>query len=413
MSGRAPAAEAVEETVSEFRLRARKFLQGHMAPPIDGLPTAEAVRIAKGFQSALFDAGLAGITWPREYGGQGMTAAAQQAFDEEAVEYELPTYPFMVSLGMCGPILVDLGTEEQKTRYLPPLLRGDEIWCQLFSEPGAGSDVASLQTRARLDGDTWIVNGQKVWTSRAHIADFGILLARTAPEQPKHEGITMFILDMKSVGVDVRPLHVMSGKSPFNEVFLDNVRIPQDAVVGKVNEGWKAAVQMLGHERRSLGSQRPAKNNALSYEALLQLSDRLGRRSNPSDRQRLAGFYAHERAMELMNTRHRQEALSGRPPGVKGSVTKLEGAVQLDRALELVTAMGGPGTVAWHEDSQAEELIRAINAAPSIGIAGGTNEIQRNIIGERVLGLPKEPQVDRSVAFSKLAVGTQERVERA
>lgn len=410
MSGSIVAPETVEHTTAEFRSRARKLLQERSVAPIDGLPTDEAVRTAKTFQAALFDAGLAGITWPRAYGGQGLTAAEQQAFDEEAVEYELPTYPFMVSLGMCGPILIDLGTEEQKLRYVPPLLRGDEIWCQLFSEPGAGSDVASLQTRARLDGDSWVIDGQKVWTSRAHIADYGILLARTAPEKPKHQGITMFILDMTSPGVDVRPLYVMSGKSPFNEVFLDNVRIPKDAVVGVVNEGWKAAIQMLGHERRSLGAQRPAKNNALSYQALLELSERVGLRQNPAIRQRLAEFYSHEKAMELMNARYRQESLAGRPPGVKGSVTKLEGAVQLDRALEMVAALGGPGSIAWDEpDGHAAELIRAVNAAPSIGIAGGTNEIQRNIIGERVLGLPKEPQVDRTVAFSELAVGTRKK----
>lgn len=389
------------DVVQDFRARAREWLAEHQVPPIDGLPTEDAVVIAKQFQSALFDAGLAGITWPTEYGGQGLSAAEQQAFDDEAVGYELPTYPFLVSLGMCGPTLVDLGTEEQKRRYVPPLLRGDEIWCQLFSEPGAGSDLAALQTRARLDGDEWVVDGQKVWTSRAQIADFGILLARTDPNLPKHEGITMFVLDMRTPGVDVRPLSVMSGKSPFNEVFLQGVRIPRDAVVGTVNGGWSAALVLLGHERISLGSRRPAKNNQLSYDALLGLSDRLGRRADPVVRTALAEFWSHERALALFNAQLREETRRGRPPGARGSVTKLCGALQLDRALELVTLLGGPATAGWPASDEASaDLVRAILAAPSVGIAGGTSEIQRTIIGERVLGLPKEPAVDRGKPFS-------------
>ena len=395
--------------IAEFRLRARDWLREHTASPIDGLPSAEAVVIAKEWQASLFDAGLAGLTWPEAYGGQGLTAVEQQAFDDEAIEYELPTYPFLVSLGMCGPTLVDLGTEEQKKRYIRPLLRGEEIWCQLFSEPGAGSDVAGLQTRARLEGDEWVIDGQKVWTSRAHMADFGILLARTDPDVPKHEGITMFIVDMHSPGVEVRPLYVMSGKSPFNEVFLEGVRVPRENVVGEVNGGWKAALLMLGHERVSLGSRRPAKNNALSYDAIAALAARLGRRSGNATRHALADFYAHEKALQLLITRFRQETLVGRPPGARGSITKLQGAVQQERAISLVTTVGGPATVAWEESDEAgAELARAVNAAPSVGIAGGTSEIQRGIIGERVLGLPKEPQVGRGRPFSELKVGNQE-----
>jgi alkylation response protein AidB-like acyl-CoA dehydrogenase len=392
----------------EFRLRVRGWLRTHRPRSIEGLPSAEAVTIAKEFQAALFDAGLAGITWPREYGGQGLSAAEQQAFDEEAVEYELPTYPFMVSMGMCGPTLADLGTHQQKSRYLPRLLRGEEIWCQLFSEPGAGSDVASLQTRARRDGDGWVVSGQKIWTSRAQMADFGALLARTDPDLPKHAGITMFILDMHAPGVTVRPLQVMSGKSPFNQVFLDDVRIPADAVVGTVNAGWQAAVTMLGHERVHIGSRRPAKANALSYDALLTYARTNGTAAEAGRRERLAEFYAHERALELLNARMRQETLAGRPPGARGSVTKLSGATQLRRAVKLLGDIAGPEIVAWTADDETRaEIAAAINAAPSTGIAGGTSEVQRNIIGERVLGLPKEPQVDRDVPFRELRVGTQ------
>ncbi|MGV9864713.1 acyl-CoA dehydrogenase family protein [Rhodococcus koreensis] len=394
--------------IDAFRERARGWLAAHSTPPIDGLPTSEAVRIAKGFQADLFDSGLAGITWPAEYGGAGVTSAEQQAFDEESVGYELPTFPFMVSLGMCGPTILDLGTPEQKRRYIPPLLRGDEIWCQLFSEPGAGSDVASLQTRAVRDGDGWVVNGQKVWTSRAHIADFGILIARTNPRVPKHEGITMFVFDMHAPGVTVRPLPVMSGRSAFNEVFIDDVRLPADAVIGEVDAGWKAAVLMLEHERVSIGFRRPAKNNALSFDALRTVAERRGLLGDKAVRLRLAEFYSRERAIELLGARFRQEAMNGVSPGARGSVTKLEGAVQIARGVQLATFLAGSAASAWDEsDERGAELARAINAAPSAGIAGGTNEIQRNIIGERVLGLPREQSTDRGIPFQDLLVGTQ------
>ena len=395
-------------SLERFRQQVRTWLREHEPRSLDGLESDEVVRVAKEFQAALYDAGLAGITWPRDYGGQGLTPAEQQVFSEEAVEYELPTYPFMVGMGMCGPTLVDLGTHEQKLRYLPRLLRGEEIWCQLFSEPGAGSDVASLQTRARFDGDQWVVNGQKVWTSRAQWADFGALLARTDPGKPKHAGITMLIIDMKSPGVTVRPLRVMSGKSAFNEVFLDDVRIPGDAVIGAVNEGWRAAVTMLGHERVSLGSSRPSRSNVLSFDALLERAQREGTASEPGNRERLAELYAHERALELLNTRMRQETLAGRPPGTRGSVTKLTSALQQRRAIKVLSDVAGPTVVAWDEhDASAADLARGVTAAPSAGIAGGTSEVQRNIIGERILGLPKEPQVDRDIPFRELTVGTQ------
>ncbi|MEU3270622.1 acyl-CoA dehydrogenase family protein [Saccharomonospora sp. NPDC006951] len=390
----------------DFRNSVRTWLAEH-APP-GGADQDDPVALGKAFQAALFDAGFAGITWPSEYGGAGLSSAEQQIFDEEAAAYDLPTGVFLISMGMCGPTLVDLGTHAQKARYLRPLLRGEEIWCQLFSEPGAGSDVASLQTRAVRDGDDWVISGQKVWTSGAQYADFGALLARTDPGAPKHRGITMFIVDMRAEGVTVRPLRDMTGRAPFNEVFFDGVRVPADAVIGEVDAGWFAAVTMLGHERVSIGGSVRRHYDPLTYANLHALASKLGRAGDPVVRAELVTLYAKERALALFNTRLKQEADAGSPPGARGSVAKLAGAELLWQAVSVAGLIAGPRAVAWEpDDVDGAELATAINATPASSIAGGTNQIQRGIIGERILGLPKEPQADRGVPFRELRVGTQ------
>src|SRR6201992_1565412 len=247
-----------EQSVTDFRKRARAWLTGN-APQGGGgdeelEPGPADIPAQKAFQAKLYQAGYAGITWPKEYGGQGLTNAEQIAFSTEAREYSLPTSAFLIGLGMPGPTILELGTEEQKKRYLPPMLRGEEIWCQLFSEPSGGSDVAALITTAVRDGDEWVLNGQKVWTSGAQHSDYGAVIARTDPTVPKHNGITMFIIDMHAPGVTVRPLKVATGAAPFNEVFFDNVRLPADSVIGTVNDGWRAAVVMLRNERVAIGN---------------------------------------------------------------------------------------------------------------------------------------------------------------
>src|ERR1700754_4392996 len=283
--------------IEEYRSSVRAWLRAHAPAPAVGLSAEQQLRRAREFQAALHDAGYAGITWPQDVGGQGLSPAEQQVFSDEAAEYDLPTYPFTIGMGMCGPTLVDLGTPEQKRRYLPKLLRGEEIWCQLFSEPGAGSDVASLQTRAVPDGDHWVVNGQKVWTTNAQFADFGALLARTDPERPKHAGLTMFIVDMHAPGVTVRPLKDMSGRAPFNEVYFDDVRIPDDAVIGEVNRGWQAAGTMLGHERVSIGAPRRPRSNPLEFASLVDLARHEGVAADPAQRERLAELDADQGAV--------------------------------------------------------------------------------------------------------------------
>jgi alkylation response protein AidB-like acyl-CoA dehydrogenase len=402
-----------EQSVAEFRARARSWLEAN-APGKSGEDTADGeagtvdIRAQKAFQAKLYDAGFAGITWPKEYGGQGLTNAEQIAFSEEARNFTLPTGAFTIGLGMPGPTILELGTEEQKKRYLPGLLRGEEIWCQLFSEPSGGSDVASLITSAVRDGEEWVLNGQKVWTSGAQYSDFGAVIARTNPAVPKHNGITMFILDMHSPGVTVRPLKVATGASPFNQVFFDEVRLPADAVVGEVNRGWSAAVVMLRNERVTIGTMTAPRTSPLSYDTLSALAAQLGRGSDVGLSRQLAELYARERAVQLFGQLLREEGMAGRDPGPRGSVGKLAGAELAMFAAGVAEHVIGPGTVGY--DSDNEELaavIRSIIGAPAGSIAGGTNEIQRNIIGERVLGLAKDPGVDRNTPFNQLRVGTQ------
>jgi alkylation response protein AidB-like acyl-CoA dehydrogenase len=398
-----------EQSVTDFRDRARAWLAEN-APrrsagdEESGGPARADIAAQKAFQARLYDAGFVGLTWPAEYGGQGLTIAEQLAFGQEARDYALPVGAFFIGIGMPGPTILELGTEEQKKRYLPKMLRGEEIWCQLFSEPAAGSDVASLTTTAVRDGDGWVLNGQKVWTSGAQYSDYGAVLARTDPTVPKHNGITMFIVDMHAPGVTVRPLKVATGATPFNEVFFDQVRLPADSVIGEVNDGWRAAVVMLRNERVNIGTMGAPRTSPLSYHSLSSLAAKQGNGDQGLHR-KLTELYVRERSVQLFGQLLREEAMSGRDPGARGSVAKLAGA-ELGTFASLVAAdVLGPAVAA----SDSEEVWEVLNTAlsmPGSSIAGGTNEIQRNIIGERVLGLPKDPGVDRATPFNQLRVGT-------
>jgi alkylation response protein AidB-like acyl-CoA dehydrogenase len=398
-----------EQSVTDFRNRARAWLAEN-APrrgaPDDESATRADLAAQKEFQARLYDAGFAGLTWPAEYGGQGLTNAEQIAFGQEARRYALPVGAFFIGIGMPGPTILELGTEEQKKRYLPKMLRGEEIWCQLFSEPAAGSDVASLTTTAVRDDDGgWVLNGQKVWTSGAQYSDYGAVIARTDPTVPKHNGITMFIVDMHAPGVTVRPLKVATGATPFNEVFFDQVRLPADAVIGEVNDGWRAAVVMLRNERVNIGTMGAPRTSPLSYHSLSSLAAKQGNGADPGLSRKLAELYVRERSVSLFGQLLREEAMSGRDPGARGSVAKLAGA-ELGTYASLVAAdVLGPA-VAASDSEEVREVLNAALSMPGSSIAGGTNEIQRNIIGERVLGLPKDPGVDRSTPFNQLRVGT-------
>jgi alkylation response protein AidB-like acyl-CoA dehydrogenase len=319
-------------------------------------------------------------------------------FDEELQNYDVPTNIFGIGLGMIGPAIMYHGTEEQKTRYLHEMLSGEEVWCQLWSEPNAGSDVASLQTRAERAGEDWVVNGQKVWTSGAHYSQYGLMIARTDPDVPKHRGISVFIVDMSAPGIEIRPLRQMTGGANFNEVFLTDVRIADTGRVGDVNDGWRVAMTVLMNERMSAAS---AFNAQSVVAPLTRLAVQNGAYENTDVRQRIAELYIGAKLLTLTGHRTVTKIVKGGIPGPEGSISKLVWSdLMTQAAAEAASILGLRGAVEglWSE---------AYLTAPGLHLGGGTDDIMRNIIGERVLGLPKEPSVDREVAYKDLRVGTQ------
>jgi alkylation response protein AidB-like acyl-CoA dehydrogenase len=307
---------------------------------------------------------------------------------------------FAVGVSMAGPTIIAHGTAAQKARYLPPMLRAEEVWCQLFSEPGAGSDLASLSTRAERDGDEWVVNGQKVWTSGAHFSDLGILLVRTDPAAPKHRGITYLVVDMHAAGIEVRPLRQMTGGTGFNEVFLTDVRVPVESTVGAVNEGWGVAMTTLANERTFMGG---GGGRSLAFGDLAALARAHGADRDPVTRQRLAASFTRAEISRYLTMRVRTQTSRGLPPGPEASVSKLLAAWNLKRNTELALAIQGASGMLGRDDAPVGGAWQqSFLGAPSIRIAGGSDEVQRNVMGERVLGLPREPRVDKDVPFREL-----------
>jgi alkylation response protein AidB-like acyl-CoA dehydrogenase len=379
----------------------------------------------------LADSGWGFPTWPEEWFGKGMSAdeasGVRSAFPDTGA---LPP-PTGIGQNLAGPMLLLHGTQEQKQRFLPGLVRGEEMWCQFFSEPGSGSDLASAQTRAVRDGDVWHVDGQKVWTSGAKEADRGLLLARTNREVPKHQGLSFFIIDVNQPGIDVRPLHQMNGERHFNEVFFTDAQIDADRLVNEENGGWSVAITVLMYERfsSSLRSVNPgAKSGELDGQAgpaaaraaalrtggrtnvaelVLGVADKLGETHDPVLRQRLAALHAKETLNGYL-LRSGQSVSAGRRPSGAGSLTKLARSQlsQLGREVGM-TVLGAQGMLNAAETPGGGEIQHNALSSPSASIAGGTDEIQRGIVGERVLGLPKEPRTDRDIPFKDLTIGTQ------
>jgi acyl-CoA dehydrogenase len=412
----APGASADRESVDAFRERTRAWFEAHTprrasddSSAVARITTREQelhqVAAARRFQAEMYAAGLSGVRWPREYGGQGLTLAHEVALATVAAPYDLPTgFVFSITFGMCGPTLLAHGTQEHKSRHVRPMLCGEQIWCQLFSEPGAGSDLAAIRASAIREGDHWIVNGQKVWSSGAHYSDFGLLLARTAPERPKHRGLTMFIIDMRSAGVTVRPLRQINGDEHFNEVFLDGVRIPEDQVVGGVNDGWRTAITTLMNERVALGAGGDPDQQA-RVEALFRLARVNGRYDDPVVRDRLARVYSEHTIIGLIGQRIRDAVLRGVDPGPEGSVAKLATARFAKELAELGADIAGAQAGAWESgDTRSPMWVNVLLSAPARSIAGGTDEVQRNIVAERVLGLPRELDSGRDTPFRELPV---------
>lgn len=362
---------------------------------------------AKAWQKTLYDGGWAAITWPKEYGGRDSTAMEAYIFSDEMSNYDVPSGTYTIGLGMIGPTIMAHGTEEQKQRFLPTMIDGSEIWCQLWSEPNAGSDVASLQTRAVRDeasGD-WVLNGQKVWTTGAQHSRWGLIIARTDFDAPKHRGISCFIVDMQQPGVTVKPLRQLTGGSTFNEVFFDDAHVPGDQVVGGVNDGWRVALTTLMNERFAIGV---GGSRGSVLKPLFKLARKTDLHGAPAIedsaiRQEIAEVYIRAKLLTLTGYRALTKVSRGGIPGPEGSAMKLAGTRLASEVADLGGRILGMGQVITGPDAPDDgQWATAYLSAPGIHLAGGTDEIMRNIIGERVLGLPKEPQVDRDVAFREL-----------
>ena len=386
-----------------FRERCREFLREHAKPG-----ARRDLEAARAFQAALAEAGLAGLTYDTEFGGAGLTLEHERIFRQVAQEFPAMTGELVISHGMCLPVLNEFGNDEQKRRYMPDNIAARTVWCQMFSEPGAGSDVASLQTRADRDGDEWVLNGQKVWTTLAHRSDYGVIVARTDPDQPKHAGISMFIVDLKAPGVEIRPIHQIDGGSHFNEVFFTDVRIPTDNLLGEMNNGWRQATAMLMYERVAIGSMGSGAISQPMYDLLLGAAKATGRIDDPVVRDELMKVYAMETTKSLVAMRTRAELKAGKAPGPGGSLGKLYSSIISWRFREIAMEIAGAGSQAWEPGDALGQMMQSVvlNSFQA-GIAGGTDEIQRNIIGDRVLGLPRDISVDTNVPFRELKVGTQ------
>ncbi len=381
---------------SAFRAEARAFLEAHA--PAGGLrygemaDMTERVERQRAWQRELHEHGWSVPTWPEEWGGRALTPAQHVIWQQEISRVGVGEGVFNGGLSMLGPTLVAHGSEEQKARFLEPTARGDILWAQLFSEPSSGSDLASLGTRAVADGNDFVVNGQKVWSSFANHADWGFLLVRTRPEAPKHQGITFLLVDMKSPGIEVRPLVEMTGGNHFNEVFFTDVRVPRSHVVGVEGGGWAVARTTLMYERSSIG-----RFSALDHvEKLVALVKERGG-ADPATADEIAEAYTWARGLDLLNKRVLTRISHGRIPGAEGSVMKNAVADLMIRAADLgMRILGEDGLAAGH--AYEHDFL----FAPSMHIGGGTREVMKNLVAEQVLGLPREPDAFRGVPFEEI-----------
>jgi alkylation response protein AidB-like acyl-CoA dehydrogenase len=376
---------------------ARAWVEAHVPAPWreaaerGGAAAIRLVRTRAEYEAWYPTFGASGLvvpTWPAEYGGLGVTPGVAREIEAELAPYNLGRLN-PLGLNLAAPALFAHGREEQRRRFLPPIVRNEEVWCQLFSEPGAGSDLASLATRAERDGDGWVLTGQKVWTTWAHLADFGVCLARTDPDLPKRRGITYFLVDMHAPGVEVRPLRHMGGEVDFNEVYLDGVTVPDAHRVGEVGAGWAVAGATLSGERQMVsgsGSGGVDRIGGGSTRRLLEGAAGAG----PVARQRIVAAYAEERVRDWTNRRVRAGVRAGRAPGPESSIGKVHQGGLNQRIQELAVDLLGAAATAWEGDEPPYEVAGMLRSRANT-IEGGTTEINKNVLGERVLGLPREP----------------------
>lgn len=347
---------------------------------------------AKAWRQRVFDAGFGWITGPAQYGGRGLTPAYERIWQSVESKYDTPSgAPFGIGLGMVAPTILAHATDEVREAYLRRLWRGEIVACQLFSEPGAGSDLAGLQTRAVRDGDEWVITGQKVWTSGAQYSDIGEIICRTDPDVPKHKGLTGFVVDMHAPGVDVRPLRQMTGGASFNEVFFNEVRVPDSHRLGDVNQGWTVALTTLMNERASIGGGSAGGSGLMATSRLIELVRHMGKASDPIVRQQLAQVFINGNVARYTNLRAMAKIKAGQLPGPEMSIGKLALTQNMQRVAALMATVLGPKLVADSGEWGTYAWSEFVLGVPGMRVAGGTDEVMKNIVGERVLGLPKEP----------------------
>ena len=391
-----------------FREEARNWLKSNVptAAELEGL---NEIAAAKLWQKRKYDAGWACITWPKEYGGRGATAIEQVIWNQEESKFSgLPGGVFSIGQGMAAPTLMTWATDEAKARFIPKLASGEEIWCQLFSEPAGGSDLAALRTRAVKDGDEWVINGQKIWTSGAHYSDWAILVVRTDPSVPKHKGLTYFYINMKSPGIEVKPIKQLSGEAHFNEVYFTDVRVPDSQRLGAVGQGWQVSLTTLMNERASIG----AGGSAVGFDSVFRLAQKVQIDDRPaienaSVRAKLADWYCQESGLRYTAYRTLTALSRGAIPGPENSIGKLVGAPKTqDMASFAIDLLEEAGAI--RDEALSAEMALFQNAymsIPGLRIAGGTDEIMANIIAERVLGLPQDVRLDKGIPFSEVPTG--------
>ena len=390
-----------------FRQEAADWLKANV-PSKQELEGMDEIEAAKFWQKKKYDAGWACITWNKEFGGIGATAIQSVIWNQEESKYDVPQGVFQIGQGMAAPTLMTWGQPEHHERYLPKLASGEEIWCQLFSEPAGGSDLAALRTKAEKDGDDWIINGQKIWTSGAHYSDYGILVVRTDPNVAKHKGLSYFFLDMKSPGVEIKPIKQLTGGAGFNEVYFTDVRIPDSQRLGEVGQGWQVALTTLMNERAAIGGGGGGVNVDLAYKIASEVMiDGKTATQDSAVRAKLANWYVQESGLKFTGYRSMTALSKGTTPGPENSIGKLVGAPKNQEMASFCMDLMEMNGAIWDEELSKEAGLVQMSymGSPGLRIAGGTDEIMANIIAERVLGLPQEPRMDKGMAFTDVPTG--------
>ncbi len=392
---------------ARFREEASSWLAEN-APTDDTFRALSPLEQAKVWQKRKYDAGWACIGWAPDFGGRGASAIEEVIWRQEESQYDLPANFFLIGQGMIGPTLMAWASDEDKARFLPQLASGEEVWCQLFSEPAGGSDLAALRTRAEPDGDDWVINGQKIWTSGAHYSDYGVIVVRTDPTVPKHKGLSYFYIDMKAPGVEIKPIKQLTGDSDFNEVYFTDVRVSDSQRLGEVGQGWQVSLTTLMNERAAIGGSfgQMDVSLAMSVAAEVEIDGRPAL-EDAAVRARIADWYVQEAGLKYTGYRSLTALSRGALPGPENSIGKLVGAPKMQAMSSyLMDLLGASGAIADEALAAKAGIIqRAYMGAPGLRIAGGTDEIMANIIAERVLGLPQEPRLDKGIPFNEVPTG--------